>query len=1266
MSFSTSFPIDFTGFNGSGFQPTPGAGQLDSDLWRIQGFNGTSSTGEPLPAGNSDAVLDYGESITGTSDWARGVLSGDPSTAGVYAVNTGVPALGTAFVIQPTGAEFGTTPGTITLRAQYTGAQALSSFSFDYDGVFRNNADRSVAVNFSYAVSSAASQPASFSANVAALGFTTPLALTTGAGWTQQALDAQIITAAVNQNDYIFLRWSIGDNGGSGSRDEVGFDNILLSTGGAPTPTIGITPASISLSEGNSGTTPYAFTISRSGTAPGDATIAVTFAAGSAGFDGADPVSITLGGVTVPGLSLGSSFNVTLAGAQTSVDVVVNIRGDVVAEADDVFTLSLGAAPTGYALAGATASGTVLNDELTLTAISAIQGSGTASPLVGNTVTIEGVVTGDYQNGDADTGRNLQGFYVQMITGDGNAATSDGIFVFQTDGTSLPITNVNVGDIVRITGVVAESFNETQLTVANSATGIAVTSAGAYTPAQVISDFALAVNLPAAGTVTAAGRVLPNLEFAEGMLISLPQVLTITEAFNADRFGEVRVAQGGQQVQFSQTDAPDATNYAAYLNQLGARSLLIDDGLNVQNPNPITFLGTPLTTAGAPQIGDAIQGLVGNLGYGFNEYRLQAANSPAIIDNQPREAAPGRDGGDLKLVSTNLLNYFTTIDNNTNNTGPGNAFEARGANNAAELARQTQKLYTALTALDADLMVVNELENNGFGAGSAIQTLVDGFNTALGAPGRWGFVDPGVTYLGGDAIKVSILYRTDRLAIATGTTVQVLDDSDVPGLITAGLLPDNFLSQSTVGGVFNGVNTSRAVLVTSFEQLGTGEVFTVAALHNKSKSGIGTGADADALDGAGNWDNQRSLATQAVDAFLRSNPTGTADPDRILMGDFNAYAQETPITNLTDAGYINLIDNKIGNATAASYVFDAQKGYLDYAISTASLLPHVKGVEEWRLNSPEFDGIDYNTDFGRPTGVFDGTLPNRYSDHDPVVVNLLLSPAVTLSQRGVKTDVFNSFAEALAAATANTVVDAVKPGQVGDVGSQVLGAEGLTIQGGLGFAGNFQLGAGVVAANLGGLAALNLRGNAEGNALTGNSGDNTLEGGAGADTINGGAGFDTATYANATAGLTLRLDFANLNTGEAAGDALTGIERIIGSTFSDTLVGTAGSQTLVGNGGNDIFIGRQGADLYVGGAGQDFFAFAFEDFEAGIYDVIQNAGQNDWFVTSGVVRETILALAYQGGVVVSIPTVGFGANGGGFYIENFSLTDFWNQLYTII
>lgn len=1211
MSFSTSFPIDFTDFTAAGFQPIPTAGQLDSDLWRIEGL--------------SDGLLDYGGTrITASTDFTRGTITppADPAGGGIYAALTGVTGLGTSLVVQTTGTDFAPPAGgSITLRVQYTGASPLSGFRLDFDGVLRNNGGRSSDLSFGYAVQTAATQPTSFT-NVSGLGFTTPAALVAGAGFERIDLSQQAITATLNTNDYIFLRFTIADNAttpGSGSRDEIGFDNILLTAGGPPTSTIGIAPTSISLNEGNAGLTAYSYTITRSSTAPGDAAVSVTISAGT-GFTAADIASVTLGGAPVSGFTLGTPFTATLAGAATTATLVVNIAGDTIVEADETFTVALSNAASGYTLGTASATGTVLDDDNTTTAISSIQGSGAASPLVGNTVTIEGVVTGDYQNGDGDAARNLQGFFVQMITGDGNPLTSDGIFVFQTDGASSPGTNVNLGDIVRVTGVVAETFNETELTVANSATGISIVTAGAYTPAQVISQFALDVNLPATGTITVSGRVLPDLEFAEGMLVRLPQTLTITEAFNLDRFGEVRVAQGGQATQFTQTNAPSVAGYNAYLQDLGSRSILIDDGLNVQNPNPITVLGNPLTTAGAPQIGDSFSGLVGNLGYDFSEYRIQASNSPVIIDSQPRPPAPGRADGDLKLVSTNLLNYFTTIDNNTNNTGPGNSFESRGANNAAELARQTQKLYTALGQLDADLMVVNELENNGFGAGSAIRTLVDGFNTSLGAPGRWSFVDPGVTYLGGDAIKVSILYRTDRLAIATGTTVQVLDDSDIPGLITANLLPANFLSQSTVGAVFDGVNTSRAILVSSFEQIASGEVFTVAALHNKSKSGTGTGLDSDQGDGAGNWNNQRLLANQALDAFLKTNPTGTADPDRIIMGDANSYAQEVSIKSLTNAGYSNLVEEFIGNANAASFVFDGQRGYLDYAFSSQSLKPYVQTVDEWRLNSPEPDGLDYNTDFGRPTSIFDGTVPNRYSDHDPVVVNLKLDPALLLSRGGATVDVGDAVAGLTQGALAGDVVTVRKPAAVSDAGNAMVNANNLVIDAPSGFAGTFTLANGQ--ANIGstGQGNITIAGNAGNNSITGNLGANTLEGGAGNDVIDGGAGTDTARFSGDLTQYRFGIrDGVTLVTGADGSDSLRDVEMVAfgaaASVSIASLTGTAADQGVVVQAIGGV-LGYFLPELYTGpvaGLQNQFLGSAVGEIAlgTGLNDFINALGGND-------------------------------------------------------
>ncbi|MGK7951626.1 MAG: hypothetical protein AB4368_23270 [Xenococcaceae cyanobacterium] len=102
----------------------------------------------------------------------------------------------------------------------------------------------------------------------------------------------------------------------------------------------------------------------------------------------------------------------------------------------------------------------------TLELISNIQGSGTASPLIDRTVTVEAIVVGDFQGEDG-----LEGFYLQEEDADvdGDAATSEGIFVF--DG-NLPGVDVGVGDKIQVTGTVNESFELTQLTNISNVTVI--------------------------------------------------------------------------------------------------------------------------------------------------------------------------------------------------------------------------------------------------------------------------------------------------------------------------------------------------------------------------------------------------------------------------------------------------------------------------------------------------------------------------------------------------------------------------------------------------------------------------------------------------------------------------------------------------------------------------------------------------------------------------------------------------------------------------
>jgi hypothetical protein len=146
------------------------------------------------------------------------------------------------------------------------------------------------------------------------------------------------------------------------------------------------------------------------------------------------------------------------------------------------------------------------------------------------------------------------------------------------------------------------------------------------------------------------------------------------------------------------------------------------------------------------------------------------------------------------------------------------------------------------------------------------------------------------------------------------------------------------------------------------------------------------------------------------------DPTGSGDPDFIIMGDLNSYAMEDPIDAVkagsddmagTGDDYTNLI-NYFQGTYAYSYTFDGQAGYLDHALANASLFPQVAGAADWHINSDEPDVLDYDTTFKPPSqdALYE---PNgsRSSDHDPVVVGLNVcdSIAPTFEEVSVTPDV---------------------------------------------------------------------------------------------------------------------------------------------------------------------------------------------------------------------------------------------------------------------
>ncbi len=706
-----------------------------------------------------------------------------------------------------------------------------------------------------------------------------------------------------------------------------------------------------------------------------------------------DPTSISENGGSATGTvtrtgDTSAALTVNLSSSDTgeatvpaSVEIAANetettftVTGVDETDVDGTQIVTITAAAAGFD--DATATVDVEDDDAAIvyTKIHDIQGSGTSSPLDGQVVTIEGIVVGDFQDGDTDTNRNLRGFFVQEETADFDAdgMTSEGIFIFEGGDA---IVDVNVGDLVQVTGTVDEYFGETQL---DTVTNITVVSTG-----NIALTAPAVLDLPFASVTTNSdGEVIANLEAYEGMWVNFPETLTVTELFNLDRFGELRASENGRLEQFTQNNAPSVAGYAAHLEDVAKRNIMIDDGQSIQNPNPVVLpgLGDTLDFANDSfRMGDTITNLYGIVrfsrgsgGSGDETYRILPYDAQYSRENI-RPATPDAVGGSLTVASFNVLNFFTTLDEGSNLCGPTNQ-DCRGADSQAEYQRQLDKLVTALVAMDADIVGLIELENNpaaspaNDGVDPVLEALVAELNARSGR--TYGFVDAGV--IGTDAIKVAFIYDVNTVNLVGNAAI--LDSSVDP----------NFIDTK-----------NRPALAQTFEEAATGGVFTVVVNHLKSKgSACDDVGDPDLGDGQGNCNGVRTAAAQALADWLATDPTGSGDEDFLIMGDLNSYAMEAPITTLEAAGYTDLAAAFITNPYG--YVFDGQLGTLDYALANASLLAQVTGVTEWHINADEPDLIDYNLDFGTALrqAVFRDDLPFRASDHDPVVIGLNLEASV--------------------------------------------------------------------------------------------------------------------------------------------------------------------------------------------------------------------------------------------------------------------------------
>lgn len=588
-----------------------------------------------------------------------------------------------------------------------------------------------------------------------------------------------------------------------------------------------------------------------------------------------------------------------------------------------------------------------------------VQGDGLSSPIVGDLVTIEGIVVGDFQ-GNSFAGSQLNGFFVQeeptSPDTDSDGDTSEGVFVFAPGAIA-----VGVGDVVSVTGTVAEFFGRTQITSVTNVTIVGSEDAVATPVALPVSDSS-------------------DWEKYEGMLVTFPQDLYISEYFNFDRFGEI-VLTTDRQYQGTHAASPGAlANAVTAANALA--SIIVDDGRGSQNPDPaIHPNGAEFTLTNYFRGGDILQDTTGVIDYNFGAYKLQPVHdaSPSVtyINANPRPTAPDPIDGDVRVATFNVLNFFTHLDDGVNDIcGPTGNLECRGADNSGEFQRQLDKLVAGIVALDADIVGIQEIENDirgialdGSREHDAVLTLVEELNDEEGA-GTWAWVGEADHY-NDYPVRNEIIYRIGSVE-TVGDPVAYADsafDSTRPGDIEP-------LGRPPLAQTFRPLNAE-----------GGGQKFTVVVNHFKSKgSSCASIGDPDTGDGQANCNLTRVAQSEALLDFVKDLKGGSSGV--LVIGDLNSYAMEDPINTLENGRLTDLVERFIG-PDAYSYVFDRQLGYLDTALATRSMLNRVVGVTVFHINADEADILDYDTSFKKPAqDALYEALPYRVSDHDPVIVGL--------------------------------------------------------------------------------------------------------------------------------------------------------------------------------------------------------------------------------------------------------------------------------------
>jgi predicted extracellular nuclease/2',3'-cyclic-nucleotide 2'-phosphodiesterase (5'-nucleotidase family) len=627
--------------------------------------------------------------------------------------------------------------------------------------------------------------------------------------------------------------------------------------------------------------------------------------------------------------------------------------------------------------------------------IAEIQGTGATTPYANQAVTTTGVVTASFPTG------GLNGFYIQTGGPDTTPDASDAIFVFA--GTNVPAASYPAkGTTVTVTGTAVE-FGTFGLTEINVSGASSITTATTAQPAVVAKTVVPGTDCAEGDCLTGAALAAAR-EKSEGELFAPAGDYTTTDVYDGSpypstssaNFGELGLAAESKRALVIPTDLYDAQTEAAKITARtaynDAHRIILDDGSTL-NYSVAANTGTPIpwftpthyvrnnAKVTFPQ---PVVLTVGFDGATFEPTGGQINGDPTGQVNfaQNRPEAPGNVGGQIKLATANVLNYFPTTGEEfvsqlggsctyytdragnriTNNQCDPNG--PRGAANAANLQRQQDKIVHELNSLGASIISLEEIENSifyGKPRDFALSTLVSALNADAGA-GTWAFApSPAAADLPAqaeqDVIRTAFIYKPAQVSLVGASKV-------------------------LVGA--SAFNNAREPLAQGFKKVGDADskAFAVIVNHFKSKgSGTNDGT------GQGNANPDRVAQATALKSFASSFSTTLGGSGAVfLTGDFNAYSHEDPVQKLEENGDYTELESTT-TPGEDSYNFGGLDGSLDHVFANAAAQALVTGVDIWNINGDESVYQEYSRYNYNVTNL-NNTSPYRASDHNPEIIGL--------------------------------------------------------------------------------------------------------------------------------------------------------------------------------------------------------------------------------------------------------------------------------------